>query len=254
MEEGLFGQSPSLGSSTVMIPPQTTTTYTNMTFNNNKEKPLTAQLTYAYKLNCSDCPADNGNKGTNNTNNTNNTTDGTNITNSTNTNGTDGTNITSVNVNCSLSVRLISYHKPYSVLETAGARGSAYCCCDCSFIGFRCCDRNVDTANDRCVVRKCPTHLTVCARQGSGSEICKSTTSPIGLNTSNTFTFSEGGTYGGLQNPIHLTANNLSSDNVSHTISVNFKLLNCNHSILHLVCLSWRETPMDSFQVLEDSQ
>ena len=217
MEEGSFGQSPSLGSSTVMIPPQTTTTYTRMTFNNNKEKPLTAQLTYAYKLSCSDCPSDNGNKGTNNTNNT---TDGTNSTNSTNTNGTDCTPVTSVNVNCSLSVHLISYHKPYSVLETAGATGSAYCCCDCSFIGFRCCDRNVDKANGRCVVRKCPTHFRVCARQGSGSEICSSTTSPFELNT--TFTFSEGGTYGGLQNPIHLIANNLKSDNVSHTIMINF--------------------------------
>ena len=50
MEEGSFGQSSSLGNSTVMIPPQTTTTYTRMTFNNNKEKPLTAQLIYAYKL------------------------------------------------------------------------------------------------------------------------------------------------------------------------------------------------------------
>ena len=215
MEEGVFGQSPSLGSSTVMIPPQTTTTYTRMTFNNNKEKPLTAQLTYAYKLSCSDCSSDNGNNGTNSTNN------GTNITNSTNTNGTDCTPVTSVNVNCSLSVRLISYHKPYSVLEIASATGTVYyCCCDCSFIGFRCCDRNVDTANGYCVVRKCPTHFRVCAKQGSGSEICSSTTSPFELNT--TFTFSEGGTYGGLQNPIHLIANNLSSDNVSHTIMINF--------------------------------
>ena len=221
MEEGLFGQSPSLGSSTVMISPQTTTSYTSITFNSNKEKPLTAQLTYAYKLSCSDCPSDNGNKGTNSTNNgTNNTTDGTIITNSTNTNGTDCTPITSVNVNCSLSVRLISYYKPYSVLETVGARGSAYCCCDCSFIGFRCCDRNVDKANDRCVVRKCPTRFRVCAKQGSGSEICSSTTSPFELNSN--FTFSQGGTYGGLENPIQLTANNLSSDNVSHTIIVNF--------------------------------
>ena len=217
MEEGPFGQSPSLGSSTVMIPPQTTTTYTRMTFNNNKEKPLTAQLTYAYKLSCSDCPSDKGNKGTNNTNNT---TDGTTSTNSTNTNGTDCTPVTSVNVNCSLSVRLISYHKPYSVLKTVGATGSAYCCCDCSFIGFRCCDRNVDTANDRCVVRKCPTHFRVCARQRSGSEICSSTTSPFELNSN--FTFSQGGTYGGLENPIHLIANNLKSDNVSHTITINF--------------------------------
>ena len=217
MEEGLFGQSPSLGSSTVMISPQTTTTYTRMTFNNNKEKPLTAQLTYAYKLSCSDCSSDNGNKGTNNTNNT---TDGTNITNSTNTNGTDCTPVTSVNVNCSLSVHLISYHKPYSVLETAGATGTAYCCCDCSNTGFRCCDRNVDTANGRCAIRKCPTRFRVCAKQGSGSEICSSTTSPFELNT--IFTFSEGGTYGGLQNPIHLIANNLSSDNVSHTIMINF--------------------------------
>ena len=200
----------------MMIPPQTTTTYTSMTFNNNKEKPLTAQLIYAYKLNCSDCPSGNPN----NTNNTNNTTGGTNITNSTNTNGTDGTNITSVNVNCSLSVRLISYHKPYSVLETAGATGTAYCCCDCSNTGLRCCDRNVDTANDRCVVKKCPTRFRVCARQGSETEICSSTTSPFELNT--TFTFSEEGTYGGLQNPIHLTANNLKSDNVSHTIMINF--------------------------------
>ena len=224
MEEGSNGQSPSLGSSTVMISPQTTTAYTSTTFNNNKEKPLTAQLTYAYKLNCSDCPSsgnpNSGNNRTNNTNNTNNGTGGTNITNSTDTNGTDGTNITSVNINCSLSVRLISYHKPYSVLETAGATGTAYCCCDCSFMGFRCCDRNVDTANDRCVVRKCPTHFRVCAKQGSGSEICNSTMSPFELNS--TFTFSEGGTYGGLQNPIHLTANNLSSNNVSHIIIVNF--------------------------------
>ena len=210
MEEGSFGQSPSLGNSTVMIPPQTTTTYTRMRFNNNKEKPLTAQLTYAYKLSCPNCPSSGNpntcNKGTNNINNTN--------------NGTGGTNITSVNVNCSLSVRLINYHKPYSVLETTGARGSAYCCCDCSFIGFRCCDRNVDTANDRCAIRECPTRFRVCAKQGSGSEICSSTTSPFVLNT--TFTFSEGVTYGGLQNPIHLTANNLCSDNVSHTIMINF--------------------------------
>ena len=224
MERDSSGQFFSLGSSTVMISPQTTTTYISTTFKNNKEKPLTAQLTYAYKLSCPNCLSSGNpntcNKGTNNVNNTNNTTDGTNITNSTNTNGTDGTNITSVNVNCSLSVRLISYHKPYSVLETAGARGSAYCCCDCSFIGFRCCDRNVDTANDRCVVRKCPTRFRVCAKQGSGSEICSSTTSPFVLNT--TFTFSEGKTYGGLQNPIHLTANNLKSDNVSHTIIINF--------------------------------
>ena len=217
MEEGLFGQSPSLGSSTVMISPQTTTAYTRMTFNNNKEKPLTAQLTYAYKLSCSDCSSDNGNKGTNNINNT---TGGTNITNSTNTNGTDCTPVTSVNVNCSLSVRLISYYKPYSVLETAGATGTAYCCCDCSNTGFRCCDRNVDTANSRCVVRKCPTHFRVCAKQGSGSEICSSTMSPFGLDSN--FTFSQGGTYGGLENPIQLTANNLSSDNVSHTIIINF--------------------------------
>ena len=113
-------------------------------------------------------------------------------------------------------MRLISYHKPYSVLETAGATGSAYCCCDCSFIGFRCCDRNVDTANGRCVVRKCPTRFRVCAKQGSGSEICSSTTSPFVLN--NTFTFSEGKTYGGLENPIHLTANQDSTSDVSYTI------------------------------------
>ena len=113
-------------------------------------------------------------------------------------------------------MRLINYHKPYSVLETAGATGTAYCCCDCSFIGFRCCDRNVDTANDRCVVRKCPTRFRVCARQGSGSEICSSTTSPFELNSN--FTFSEGKTYGGLENPIHLTANQDSTSDVSHTI------------------------------------
>ena len=186
MEEGLFGQSPSLGNSTVMISPQTTTTYTRMTFNNNKEKPLTAQLTYAYKMNCTSNSDDlsSGKPG-------------------------DGKNWT-------LSVRLISYYKPYSVLETAGATGSAYCCCDCSFIGFRCCDRNVDTANDRCAVRKCPTHFMVCAKQGSGSEICSSTTSSFELNT--TFTFSEGGTYGGLENPIQLTANQDSTFDVSHTI------------------------------------
>ena len=69
MEEGLFGQSPSLGSSTVMIPPQTTTTYTRMTFNNNKEKPLTAQLIYAYKLNCSSTNG-NGSNGINTTDST----------------------------------------------------------------------------------------------------------------------------------------------------------------------------------------
>ena len=114
-------------------------------------------------------------------------------------------------------MRLISYYKQYSIIETAGATGSAYCCCDCSFIGFRCCDRNVDTANDRCVVRKCPTHFRVCAKQGSGSEICSSTTSPFVLN--NTFTFNEGETYGGLQNPIQLTANQNSTSDVSHTIA-----------------------------------
>ena len=207
MEEGSFGQSPSLGNSTVMISPQTTTTYTSTTYNNNKEKPLTAQLTYAYKLSCPNCLSSGNpntcNKGTNNINN-----------------GTDGTNITSVNVNCSLSVRLVNYYKPYSVLETTGATGTAYCCCDCYNTGFRCCDRNVDTANGRCVVRKCPTRFRVCAKQGSGSEICSSTASPFELNSN--FTFSEGKTYGGLQNPIHLTANNLSSDNVSHTIMINF--------------------------------
>ena len=56
MEEGSFGQFSSLGSSTVMIPPQTTTTYTRMKFNNNKEKPLTAQFIYAYKLSFSSNP------------------------------------------------------------------------------------------------------------------------------------------------------------------------------------------------------
>ena len=121
-----------------------------------------------------------------------------------------------VHADWTLSVRLINYYKPYSVLETAGATGTAYCCCDCSNTGFRCCDRNVDTANDRCVVRKCPTHFRVCARQGSGSEICSSTTSPFKLNT--TFTFSEGGTYGGLQNPMHLAANQNSTSDVSHNI------------------------------------
>ena len=113
-------------------------------------------------------------------------------------------------------MRLINYYKPYSVLETAGARGSAYCCCDCSFIGFSCCDSNVDIANGNCVVRKCPTRFRVCARQGSGSEICSSTTSPFKLDSN--FTFSEGGTYGGLQNPIQLTANQDSTSDVSHTI------------------------------------
>ena len=68
MEEGSFGQSSSLGSSTVMIPPQNTT-YTNMTFNNNKEKPLTAQLTYAYKLSCSSTNG-NGSNGINTTDST----------------------------------------------------------------------------------------------------------------------------------------------------------------------------------------
>ena len=120
-------------------------------------------------------------------------------------------------------MRLINYYKPYSVLESAGATGTAYCCCDCSNTGLRCCDRNVDTANDRCVVRKCPTHFRVCARQGSGSEICSSTTSPFVLNT--TFTFSEGGTYGGLQNPIHLTANQDSTSDVSHTVMSMYNLL-----------------------------
>ena len=75
MEEGSFGQSPSLGSSTVMIPPQTTTTYTNMTFNNNKEKPLTAQLIYAYKLNCSSTNG-NGSNGINTTESDNTTSTG----------------------------------------------------------------------------------------------------------------------------------------------------------------------------------
>ena len=183
MEEGLFGQSPSLGSSTVMIPPQTTTAYTSRTFNNNKEKPLTAQLAYAYKMNCTSNSDDlsSGKPGD--------------------------------EKNWTLSVRLINYYKPYSVLETASARGSAYCCCDCSNTGFRCCDRNVDRVNGRCVVRKCPTHFRVCARQGSGSEICSSTMSPFELN--NNFTFSQGGTYGGLENPIHLTAKNSGSE-VSH--------------------------------------
>ena len=50
----------------MMIPPQNTTTYTNMTFNNNKEKPLTAQLTYAYKLSCSSTNG-NGSNGINTT-------------------------------------------------------------------------------------------------------------------------------------------------------------------------------------------
>ena len=113
-------------------------------------------------------------------------------------------------------MRLISYYKLYSVLETAGARGTAYCCCDCSNTGFSCCDSNVDTANGRCTIRECPTHFRVCARQGSGPEICSSTTSPFELNS--TFTFSEGGTYGGLQNPIHLTANQNSTSDVSHII------------------------------------
>ena len=185
MEEGLFGQSPSLGSSTVMIPPQTTTTYTRMTFNNNKEKPLTAELAYAYKMKCT----------------------------------SNSDNFSSGNPgnakNWTLSVHLINYYKPYSVIDTVGATGSAFCCCDCSFIGFRCCDRNVDTANDRCVVRKCPTHFRVCAKQGSGSEICSSTTSPFELNSN--FTFSKGGTYGGLENPIQLTAKNSGSE-VSYII------------------------------------
>ena len=57
------------GDFTVMIPPQTTTTYTNMTFNNNKEKPLTAQLIYAYKLNCSSTNG-NGSNGINTTDST----------------------------------------------------------------------------------------------------------------------------------------------------------------------------------------
>ena len=69
MERNSTGQSPSLGSSTVMIPPQTTTTYTRMTFNNNKEKPLTAQLIYAYKLNCSSTNG-NGSNGINTTDST----------------------------------------------------------------------------------------------------------------------------------------------------------------------------------------
>ena len=185
MEEGSFGQSPSLGNFTVMIPPQTTTTYTSRTLNNNKEKPLTAQLAYAYKMNCTSNSDDlsSGNPG-------------------------DAKNWT-------LSVHLINYYKPYSVIDTVGATGSAFCCCDCSFIGFRCCDKNVDRANGRCVVRKCPTHFRVCAKQGSGPEICSSTTSPIGLNSN--FTFSKGGTYGGLQNPMQLTAKNSGSE-VSHII------------------------------------
>ena len=120
-----------------------------------------------------------------------------------------------VHADWTLSVRLISYYKQYSVLETAGARGSAYCCCDCSFTGFSCCDSNVDTANGRCTVKKCPTHFRVCARQGSGSEICSSTTSPFELNS--TFTFIEGGTYGGLQNPIHLTMSGRLGSEVSQS-------------------------------------
>ena len=120
-------------------------------------------------------------------------------------------------------MRLINYYKPYSVLETAGATGTAYCCCDCTNTGFTCCNRNVDTANDRCVVRKCSTHFRVCARQGSGSEICSSTTSPFELNS--TFTFSEGGTYGGLENPIQLTANQNSTSDVSHTVMSMYNLL-----------------------------
>ena len=75
MEEGSNGQSSSLGNSTVMIPLQNTTTYTNMTFNNNKEKPLTAQLTYAYKLNCSSTNG-NGSNGINTTESDNTTSTG----------------------------------------------------------------------------------------------------------------------------------------------------------------------------------
>ena len=76
MEEGSFGQSPSLGSFTVMIPPPLNiTTYTNMTFNNNKEKPLTAQLIYAYKLNCSSTNG-NGSNGINTTESDNTTSTG----------------------------------------------------------------------------------------------------------------------------------------------------------------------------------
>ena len=193
MERNSNGQSPSLGNFTVMIPPQTTTTYTSMTFNNNKKKPLYTQLAYAYKLNCTSNSDDllSGNPG----------------------NGK----------NWTLSVCLISYYKPYSVLETAGATVTAYCCCDCSNTGFRCCDRNVDEANGRCVVTKCPTRFRVCARQGSGSEICSSTTSPFGLNSN--FTFSQGGIYGGLENPIQLTTKNSGSE-VSHIICSIIMIIN----------------------------
>ena len=121
-----------------------------------------------------------------------------------------------VHADWTLSVHLISYYKPYSVLETVGATATAYCCCDYSNTGALCCNINVDDANDHCAVRKCPTHFRVCARQGSGSEICSNTTSPFKLDSN--FTFSEGGTYGGLENPIQLTANQDSTSDVSHTI------------------------------------
>ena len=53
----------------MMIPPLTNTTYTSMTLSNNKEKPLTAQLIYAYKLNCSSTNG-NGSNGINTTDST----------------------------------------------------------------------------------------------------------------------------------------------------------------------------------------
>ena len=120
-----------------------------------------------------------------------------------------------VHADWTLSVRLISYYKQYSVIETAGATGDSYCCCDCANTGFRCCDENVDTANGRCVVTKCFTHFSLCARQGSGTEICSSTTSPFELNSN--FTFSEGGTYGGLQNPIQLAMSGRLGSDVSQS-------------------------------------
>ena len=120
-----------------------------------------------------------------------------------------------VHADWTLSVRLLSYYKQYSVIETAGATGDSYCCCDCANTGFSCCNTDANTANGRCVVTECFTHFSLCAKQGSGSEICSSTTSPFKLNT--TFTFSEGGTYGGLQNPIQLTMSGRLGSEVSQS-------------------------------------
>uniref|UniRef100_A0A1X7VX07 Tectonic domain-containing protein n=1 Tax=Amphimedon queenslandica TaxID=400682 RepID=A0A1X7VX07_AMPQE len=129
-----------------------------------------------------------------------------------------------------LSLRLVSYYKDYSIVPDT--TGTEYCCCIC--VNQSCCQEKANCVNPTCVNNKiydCPFSLSFCAIQGSSS-VCRDTSF---FNILNSTTF--GGTVGDLTNPIHLIMpGNLGakvSNQDSIACNVSFIIEYCPYCVYH---------------------